>query len=68
MVVHNRGYGAKLEDALFHKRIIGHYRLDARGLMAMQQKAPPALTPTQAAAPSSKPERRVLARIIIPRS
>jgi hypothetical protein len=28
MVVHNRGYGARLEDALFHKRISGHYRYD----------------------------------------
>ena len=64
MVVHNRGYGAKLEDALFHKRIIGHYRLDAKGLMALQHKALPA----QAAAGSSKPERRVLARVSVPRS
>jgi hypothetical protein len=26
LVIHNRGYGHKLEDALFHKRIIGRYR------------------------------------------
>ena len=38
MVVHNRGYGAKLEDALFHKRIIGHYRLDGGNLLALQSK------------------------------
>jgi uncharacterized protein len=72
MVVHNRGYGAKLEDALFHKRIIGHYRLDAQGLMALQHKTLPVQAPVQSSAQSAgtgaKPERRVLARVIVPRS
>jgi hypothetical protein len=26
MIVHNRGYGAQMEDALFVDRITGHYR------------------------------------------
>lgn len=72
MVVHNRGYGAKLEDALFHKRIIGHYRLDAQGLMALQPKSMPAQAAapvaTQSASQGTKPERRVLARVTVPRS
>jgi uncharacterized protein YijF (DUF1287 family) len=28
MIVHNRGWGAQLEDALFVDRITGHYRFD----------------------------------------
>ncbi len=72
MVVHNRGYGAKLEDALFHKRIIGHYRLDAQSLTALQIKTLPAqasaVVATQSAGQGAKPERRVLARVAIPRS
>jgi uncharacterized protein YijF (DUF1287 family) len=69
MVVHNRGYGAKLEDALFHKRIIGHYRLDAQGLMVLQHKLLPAQAPalSPGTVTGTKPERRVLARVTIPR-
>jgi len=26
MIIHNRGYGVQLEDALFVDRITGHYR------------------------------------------
>jgi hypothetical protein len=32
LVIHNRGYGAKLEDALFKERITGHYRFEGLGL------------------------------------
>ena len=64
MVVHNRGYGAKLEDALFHKRIIGHYRFDAAGLMALQAKTAPAQA---AGPPDGKPTPRMLARVGTPR-
>ncbi|KAB2846565.1 MAG: DUF1287 domain-containing protein [Hyphomicrobiaceae bacterium] len=28
LIIHNRGYGAKLEDALFRERITGHYRFE----------------------------------------
>jgi uncharacterized protein YijF (DUF1287 family) len=65
MIVHNRGYGAKLEDALFHKRIIGHYRLDAAGLNALHVK----MQPVQSASnPETKPDLRILARASMPRS
>jgi uncharacterized protein len=66
MVVHNRGYGAKLEDALFHKRIIGHYRFDAASLTALRVKAAPA--PAQAAATADgKTPPRMLAKVSTPR-
>lgn len=78
MVVHNRGYGAKLEDALFHKRIIGHYRIGAAYLASMQARiAPPAATlapavatgkPAPAPAVSGKAGQRISARATAPRS
>ena len=42
LVIHNRGYGAKLEDALFKERITGHYRFDglAQELIAAKKPAP----------------------------
>ena len=43
MIVHNRGYGAQLEDALFVDRITGHYRYSGGPLS------------TPATGPSSKP-------------
>jgi uncharacterized protein YijF (DUF1287 family) len=33
MIVHNRGWGVQLEDALFVDRITGHYRFLAQGTM-----------------------------------
>ena len=32
MIVHNRGYGPQLEDALFVDRITGHYRYHGPGV------------------------------------
>lgn len=63
MVVHNRGYGAKLEDALFHKRIIGHYRFNSADVLAM-----PATVRTTRTAADGKAQRRAVARIGGPRS
>lgn len=45
MIIHNRGYGAQLEDALFVDRITGHYRYTGAGadvLMASLAPAPAA--------------------------
>ena len=66
MVVHNRGYGAKLEDALFHKRIIGHYRLDGASLSAMQARM--TLPQSPPAVANRKPSQRLTASAVAPRS
>lgn len=43
MIVHNRGWGVELEDALFVDRITGHYRF--RGMSAEQMAALPRPAP-----------------------
>ncbi|AHB47724.1 hypothetical protein W911_03810 [Hyphomicrobium nitrativorans NL23] len=48
MIVHNRGWGPQLEDALFVDRITGHYRY--RGPMPVQEARAP-----ERAAPSISP-------------
>ena len=49
MIVHNRGYGAQLEDALFVDRITGHYRY----MGPAGATAKPAAASTSAAAPDA---------------
>ena len=39
MIVHNRGYGAQLEDALFVDRITGHYRYMGPPVPATQPRS-----------------------------
>ena len=61
MIVHNRGYGAQLEDALFVDRITGHYRFTGRS------NTTAAAAPTQPVQPSpSTPGRRPLVRASFP--
>lgn len=42
LVIHNRGYGAKLEDVLFREKITGHYRFEglAPDVVAAKKTAP----------------------------
>ncbi len=49
MIVHNRGYGAQLEDALFVDRITGHYRY----MGPAGAPAKPAVSSSSAAAPDA---------------
>jgi uncharacterized protein len=43
MIVHNRGWGAQLEDALFVDRITGHYRFDGSKLVGVPRPAVPSV-------------------------
>jgi hypothetical protein len=45
MIIHNRGWGAQIEDALFVDRITGHYRFSGlqTPLLAERPKAAPQL-------------------------
>jgi hypothetical protein len=49
MIVHNRGWGPQLEDALFRNQITGHYRFTSAALV--QQAAAPAVGPGPAQTP-----------------
>jgi hypothetical protein len=42
LIIHNRGYGPKLEDALFHKKISGHYRFEPKSASPAAVAATPA--------------------------
>ena len=53
MIVHNRGYGAQIEDALFVDRITGHYRYMGGPLSA------PSTGPVSKPAVGSAAERAV---------
>lgn len=57
MIIHNRGWGPQMEDALFVDRITGHYRYEGRGLAAATPVLPSALTGAQGIAmrPSATP-------------
>jgi uncharacterized protein YijF (DUF1287 family) len=39
MILHNRGYGAQIEDALFVDRITGHYRYQGPAMPAQSSAA-----------------------------
>ncbi|MGD9785853.1 MAG: DUF1287 domain-containing protein [Hyphomicrobiaceae bacterium] len=65
MIIHNRGWGPRLEDALFVDEITGHYRLTGRERFAVTREA--AVRP---AAPAGQPAavagRRTRATLIEP--
>ena len=50
MVVHNRGWGPQLEDALFVDQITGHYRYDGGGVVSVASAVGPRVTVTRVAA------------------
>jgi uncharacterized protein YijF (DUF1287 family) len=54
MIVHNRGWGPQLEDALFRNQITGHYRFTSSALV--QQAAAPAIVPGHRVAQTPWPE------------
>ncbi len=51
MIVHNRGWGPQLEDALFVDRITGHYRFDGTKLPTTLNIAAAATRPSAAVLP-----------------
>ena len=51
MIVHNRGYGPQLEDALFVDRITGHYRYSGPPLVAAKTETAPGTSAATAVAP-----------------
>jgi uncharacterized protein YijF (DUF1287 family) len=61
MIVHNRGWGPQLEDALFVDRITGHYRFDGT-------KLPPAPMANAVAAVSARPTTSALPGALRPRA
>ncbi|MFM9943386.1 MAG: DUF1287 domain-containing protein [Hyphomicrobiaceae bacterium] len=58
LILHNRGWGPQLEDALFVDKITGHYRFS--GLPAVVASAPAATTTRPETAATPLPARRVL--------
>jgi uncharacterized protein YijF (DUF1287 family) len=41
LIVHNRGWGPQLEDAIFVDKITGHYRLSPEQVEVFQRSRPP---------------------------
>lgn len=70
MIVHNRGWGPQLEDALFVDRITGHYRFS--GMRPAPEPAPPPAiaaagkVPQSPAAPVLVQQRAVLTQSSMP--
>jgi len=59
MIVHNRGWGPQLEDALFYNKITGHYRYAGP---ALKQKAAVPRNLPQSSHPARKPATVLSAR------
>lgn len=58
LIVHNRGWGPQIEDALFVDRISGHYRLSPAQVETFKRTRPPRVSERRRTAELSRSTRR----------